>query len=153
MTDKFMLVNEAMQIVYDLALQNITEDEGEEQERQNHALGVVHDLMVNVFPDGEERDVKVWKIEVEIHVGEYEHSEELFFYGSESGAWEYANDYMLTVWGEGETTWSKEEQAWMSPGGRRAARLSGVTPFEDMSATDKNGKARSLVADWWEILI
>jgi hypothetical protein len=61
-TPRFMKIEEAMAIVYDLASQNVLDeshkddDLAEEYERQKLALDTVHDFIVNNMTEGEGRD-------------------------------------------------------------------------------------------------
>jgi len=82
---------------------------------------------------------QMWQIEIGIRVGEYEHNEHIYFFGSEEEATRFGQAYVSTIWGEGkETTWDDYDACYYSQNGERAASFDGVRPFDNIVAmTDK----------------
>lgn len=85
-----------------------------------------------------ELPIQLYDIVIDITVGEYEHDEHLYYYGTQEDAERYGRAYMTDIWGAGETEYDPE-QGWMSkPGGERGAVLAGVYPLDWLPCmTDK----------------
>jgi hypothetical protein len=84
---------------------------------------------------------QMWQGWIEIQVGEYQHTENVYFFGIQGDALKYLESYLSTIWGTefGETTWDEQDQAWYSKDRQRAARDIGVNPFNHITAATAKG--------------
>jgi len=98
-----------------------------------------HDLIDELGVD-EEPTSKMWRIGIDIVVGEYEHDEDLFFFGEHDRAVAYGESYLTTIWGmNGETEWDDDIDAWVTKDGGQAARLGYIREYGRVEAMTEKG--------------
>lgn len=85
-------------------------------------------------------DTAMYRITINITVGEYAHAEYLYYFGSKIEALHYAISYLETIWGEGnETVYDDNEDVYMSKDLERAAQFAHCSELIGIPAMSAKG--------------
>ena len=93
-------------------------------------------------------DTAMYRITINITVGEYEHAEYQFFHGTSEEAFAYAISYLSTIWGEGETLYDDMDDAYLSKDLERAAEFGGHEPYDSVPAMSAKGAFHFQPVGW-----
>ena len=84
-------------------------------------------------------DTDMYRITIDILFAEYSHAEYHYFFGTREEAKSYANSYLSTIWGEGETIYVDSEDYYMDNERVKAAQFSGVEVYDRVPAMSAKG--------------
>lgn len=81
----------------------------------------------------------MYDILIDLYAGEHGYSEHIYYFGTFDAARRYANSYLETIWGEGETTYDDIDEFYMAKDGERSAQLGNITTFRFVPAGSAKG--------------
>ena len=86
-------------------------------------------------------DTAMYRITINITVGEYVHAEYLFFHGTEKHAKIYAGSYLDTIWGEKhtETNYDNNDECYYGVEGERIAQLGVIEVYDRIPTMTTKG--------------
>jgi hypothetical protein len=95
-------------------------------------------------------DIGMYRITIDITIGEYSHEEYLFFYGNPENARDYANSYLETIWGEeyNQTNYDDVDECYYDVNGEKAAQLDRVDLYNEIPAMSAKGAFHFQPTGW-----
>jgi hypothetical protein len=93
-------------------------------------------------------DTAMYRITIDVFVGEYGHEEYIYYLGDKKEALQYAQSYLQTVWGYGETIYEHIDDAYMSKDLERSAQFASCDEFNWVPAMSAKGAFHFQPTGW-----
>ena len=93
-------------------------------------------------------DTAMYRITIDILIADYSHNEYHLFFGTEEEAKSYANSYLSTIWGEGETIHEDPLHNYLDNERVKAAQLGGIEVYDRVSTMTAKGEFHFQPIGW-----